>query len=167
MNIPAQYNDNTHQAARPSANVLPGVATSTPGHKLPLSNDQLVIDVEYLVSGFRHLLAEHPESPKESNIHFEITVLEKWLDGYHHGRAAALKIATYGAAWLEKHQEKFKLIADEAARLTAAGVWPLTLAQVTLMQNQRDSILPATTTAPSVTEEMVDMKLDPVKLEPN
>lgn len=161
MNITARYNDNIQKTARPLATVLPAVDALMVRHKLSITNDQLVIDVENLVSGFKHLLAEHPESPKESSIHFEITVLEKWLDGYHHGRAAALMIATNGSSWLEKHQEKFKFITDESARLTAAGVGPLTLAHVTLMQNQRDGAVPVQEAAPAVAESVLEHKFEP------
>ncbi|MBP7251951.1 MAG: hypothetical protein KBA75_00540 [Alphaproteobacteria bacterium] len=107
----------TRVSAHPSRPTLPTAklaAESFPAASAPSSSDHQVTEIKDIITSFKHLLAEHPDSSAGVGIKREIFVLERWLSSFRRGLISASKLAANGPAWLNLHRGKLVHASEEA-----------------------------------------------------
>ena len=87
----------------------------------PANHQTQMQDVEALTNELKKLLVKHETMLDEEGIKHEVEVLERWMESYRHGLAAATKISNTGMGWLGDLRDHLKLAADELQRLEGEG----------------------------------------------
>lgn len=107
----------TRVSAHPSRPALPAAILGAEPYSVtsaPSSSDHQVTEIKDIITSFKHLLSEHPDSSAGVGIKREIFVLERWLSSFRRGLISASKLAANGPAWLNLHRGKL-VHASEAA----------------------------------------------------
>lgn len=76
---------------------------------------------EELTNELKRLLVKHEHTLDEEGIRREVEILERWMESYRRGLAAANKISETGTSWLTTLRDRLKLAADEIQRLEGEG----------------------------------------------
>lgn len=92
-------------------------------HGAHFSQNQLE-EVEELTNELKRLLVKHERTLDEEGIRKEVECLERWMESYRRGLAAAHKISETGTGWLGTLRDKLKLAADEMQRIEGEGGAP-------------------------------------------
>lgn len=82
---------------------------------------QQLQDVEALEHELKRLLVRHEATLDAEGIRKEVEILERWMESYRRGLAAADKISCTGMTWLADLRDRLKLSADERQRLEGEG----------------------------------------------
>lgn len=98
----------------PSAAALDAAPIETP-------HSQELYQVEELTNELKRLLVRHENTLEEEGIRQEVETLERWMESYRRGLAAAGKISGTGKEWLSNVRDHLKLAADEMHRLESEG----------------------------------------------
>lgn len=100
-------------------------------HQLPLDHTQAhgcvgmlqdqLSSVEELTNELKRLLVRHEAALDEEGIRQQVETLERWMESYRRGLAAAAKVSEHGPCWLNELKNRLQLAADELHRLEAEG----------------------------------------------
>jgi hypothetical protein len=135
--------------------------TATPNKKTganTASLQQQLEDVEALDNELKRLLVRHENALKQEGVRHEVETLERWMESYRRGLAAACKIAVNGRACLANLKEKLKYAARELERIDNEGGNPPTKEQT----NEKEELLSATRRVNNLIPE-VDLLFDPAE----
>jgi uncharacterized FlaG/YvyC family protein len=91
---------------------------------------QKLQEVEKLTNELKSLLVRHEVALNEEGIHREVEILERWMESYRRGLAAANKISASGIGWLSQLRDQLKMAAEEKQRLEDEGGNPATKEQM-------------------------------------
>jgi hypothetical protein len=97
-------------------------------------------DVEDLATELKRLLVSHERTLDEEGIRHEVEVLERWMESYRRGLAAASKISENGTEWLAHLRDHLKLAADELQRLEGEGGTPPSREQLERMDELHKAV---------------------------
>lgn len=78
-------------------------------------------EVEELANELKRILVKHEKTLDEEGIRQEVECLERWMESYRRGLAAAHKISETGTGWLTHLRDKLKMAADEMQRIEGEG----------------------------------------------
>lgn len=112
--------------AKPTQHTIP--ENTTPNH--PPAASQEMADVEGLIRELKQLLVRHESALNEEGIRQEVEILERWVESYRRGLAAANKIAKTGIEWLPTLRDRLKMATDEMQRLEGEGGNPASKEQM-------------------------------------
>jgi hypothetical protein len=91
---------------------------------------QKLQEVENLTNDLKRLLVQHEITLDEEGIRHEVEMLERWMESYRRGLAAANKISESGVSWLSQLRDHLKMAAEERQRLEGEGGNPATKEQI-------------------------------------
>ncbi len=106
-----------HALAKPSRPIMPMSSLPAQPHSVMATsstNDHQVTEIKDIITSFKHLLSEHPDSSAGDGIKREIFVLERWLSSFRRGLISAAKLAANGPAWLNLHRGELAHASEEA-----------------------------------------------------
>lgn len=83
-------------------------------------------EVEHLANEMKRLLVRHEFALEHEGIRHQMETLERWMESYRRGLAAANKLSANGATWLGELRDQLKFAADEILRLEGEGGNPAT-----------------------------------------
>ncbi len=86
-----------------------------------ISLHQQLNDVETLGRELKRLLVRHESAIEEEGVREDLEMLERWMESYRRGLAAACKIADNGTACLSELRERLAQAADDLQRLENEG----------------------------------------------
>jgi hypothetical protein len=86
-------------------------------------------EVEQLANEMKRLLVRHEFALEHEGIRHQMETLERWMESYRRGLAAANKLSANGATWLGELRDQLKFAADEILRLEGEGGNPATREQ--------------------------------------
>lgn len=116
--------------------------------ELKMTQPHQLKDVEDLTAELKRLLVRHERTLEEEGIRHEVEVLERWMESYRRGLAAASKISENGMEWLSHLRNHLKLAVDELQRLEGEGGAPPSKQQLERMDelikavSRIDNVLP-------------------------
>ncbi len=115
-----------------------------------LNSNASLEEVEALTNELKRLLVRHETLLEQEGIKHQIEVLERWMESYRRGLAAAYKLSQNGITWLNDLRERLKLAADELQRLEGEGGNPATAEQIAKAEELIKAIHRIDEVAPSV-----------------
>ncbi len=94
---------------------------STAEENIDISASQKLHEVENLTNELKRLLVHHETALDEEGVRREMETLERWMESYRRGLAAANKISETGIGWLSELRDRLKMAASERLRLEDEG----------------------------------------------
>ncbi len=86
-----------------------------------LTSQQKLQEAEELTNELKRLLVKYEIALDEEGIRHEVEILERWMESYRRGIAAANKISDTGLEWLSTLRDRLRLAAEERQRLEGEG----------------------------------------------
>lgn len=86
-------------------------------------------EVEALTNELKRLLVLHQSTLEGEGIRHHVETMERWMESYRRGIAAAHKLSENAPGWLEQVRARLTLASDELQRLESEGGNPATAEQ--------------------------------------
>jgi len=83
--------------------------------------DLQLSEAEELTNQLKRLLVRYESALEQEGIRQQVETLERWMESYRRGLAAARKITENGASLLTQMRQRLKLAAEELQRLEGEG----------------------------------------------
>ena len=98
--------------------------THTAAENISHPSQHSIEEVENLTNELKRLLVNHEGALDQEGLRREVETLERWMESYRRGLAAAHKISESGITWLGQLRDRLKMAADEHIRLEGEGGSP-------------------------------------------